>query len=194
MSFSQLKRQIVDNAFEWNTDALDELMPQVYTELKRLAGHHLKNERTNHTLSPTAVVHEVYILLRAQHSIDLNDRVYFLSLASTMMRRVLVNYAKNRKRKKRGEGIPKVSIDSIKEITLVQFEDNQVDFIELENALNQLTKRNKRQERIVELRFFGGLKNEEIAELMGISERTVIRDWKFAKTWLYKKLKEEKFK
>ncbi len=172
----------------WNTDALDQLLPQVYAELKRLAAYHLKNEKPNHTLSPTAVVHEVYLLLRKQHSLGVNDRNYFLQIASSMMRRILVNYAKYRKRIKRGNGISEIPLLEIQEITLVQFEENQVDVIELEEALKKLEKRDVRKAKIVELHFYGGLNFEEIADLLKVSNRTVMRDWRFARTWLYKQL------
>ena len=180
----QQLRDLVDS----RSNTLDRIFPQVYSELKRLAAYHLKNERANHTLRPTELVHEVYVLLRNEHSLKLDDRRKFMSLASTIMRHVLVNYAKHRKRKKRGEGLPKVPIDSIKEITLVQFEGHPVDFIVLDDALNELEKRDPRQVRIVELRYLGGLTFEEIAEELGISSRTAKRDWKFAKAWLYARL------
>ncbi len=172
----------------WNTEALDQIMPQVYTELKRLAAYHLKNEKPNHTLSPTAIVHEVYLVLRKQHSLDMHERKYFLQLASSMMRRILVNYAKYRKRQKRGQGISEVPFSEIPEITLIQFEEEKVDVIALEEVLKRLELKDLRMGRIVELRFYGGMTFEEIAELLEISSRTAIRDWHFARTWLYKNL------
>ena len=119
---------------------LNELIPKVYIELKRLAAYHLQNERPNHTLRPTELVHEVYLLLHKQHSLNLNDRVYFLSIASSIMRRVLVNYAIHRRRKKRGEGRENIPLDQLEERTLVGFEQNEVDIIALEKALTELTK------------------------------------------------------
>lgn len=165
---------------------LDNLIPEVYSELKRLAAYHLKSERPNHTLRPTELVHEVYLRLIKQHSLDLNDRARFVSLASTLMRRVLVNYANSRNRQKRGEGKEKVSLDEIEEKTLIDIEQNQVDVIALEEALTELEKRDRRQVKIVELYFFGGLTFQEIAGVLSISQRSVMRDWEFARAWLYK--------
>ncbi len=172
-----------------NKIALDNLLPQVYNELKRLAAHHLKNERPNHTLHPTALVHEVYLQLLKQHSLNLDDRAYFLSIASTMMRRVLVNYAKRRARKKRGEGNADVSLITLNEKTFIAFKEDIFDLLELENALNEFARYDARGVKIIELYFYGGLTYAEIAEVLKISTRTVMREWRFAKTWLYQKLK-----
>ncbi len=122
---------------------LDKLVPEVYAELKRLAAYHLHNERPNHTLRPTELVHEVYLLLHRQHSLDLNDRVYFLSVASSIMRRVLVNYAKHRKRKKRGEGRENLPLNALDEKTLIDFEqsDPQVYVHECSNGIFFVTQK-----------------------------------------------------
>lgn len=179
-----------EDSFEaFNKAALDDLLPQVYNELKRLAAYHLKNERPNHTLRPTALVHEVYLQLLKQHSLNLNDRAYFLSIASTLMRRVLVNYAKRRARKKRGEGNADVSLITLNEKTFIAFKEDIFDLLELENALNELARYDARGVKIIELYFYGGLTYAEIAEVLSISTRTVMREWRFAKTWLYMKLK-----
>ena len=173
----------------FNDEDLNKLVPEVYTELKRLAAHHLKNERPNHTLRPTELVHEVYLRLREQHSLNLNDRAYFLSVASTMMRRVLVNYARRKRRKKRGEGNAPMPLITLNERTLVEFKQDTFDLLELEDALNELARRYARGVKIIELYFYGGLTFEEIAGILKISLRTVMREWRFAKTWLYRKLK-----
>jgi RNA polymerase sigma factor (TIGR02999 family) len=173
---------------EFDAERLNELLPKVYTELKRLAAYHLQNERTNHTLRPTELVHEVYLLLRKQHSLDLNDRVYFVSIASSIMRRVLVNYALHRKRIKRGEGKDVFPLDQIKEKTLFGFEQTEIDVIALETVLLELAKRDARAVKIVEMRFYGGLTFDEIARILGISLSTVMREWRFARSWLYQKL------
>ncbi len=179
----------VESAVGWNTDTLDSLFPKVYSDLKRLAANHLKNERKDHTLRPTALVHEVYMVLKKQHSLDLGNRKRFLSIASWIMRRVLINYAKDRKRQKRGGDVQKVPIDSVRELSAVRFGDRQVDYLALEEALNSLEGKDPRQVRIVELKHFAGLTNEEVAEELDISSRTVIRDWKFAKAWLCKRMR-----
>ena len=167
---------------------LDKLVPEVYAELKRLAAYHLHNERPNHTLRPTELVHEVYLLLHKQHSLDLNDRVYFLSIASTIMRRVLVNYALRRKRKKRGEGRGNLSLSAAEEKTLIDFEQNEVDVIALEEVLIELAKRDAQAVKVIELHFYGGLTFEEIARLLDVSLITVMREWRFARNWLYRNL------
>jgi len=167
---------------------LDKLVPEVYAELKRLAAYHLHNERPNHTLRPTELVHEVYLLLHKQHSLDVNDRVYFLSIASSIMRRVLVNYALRRKRKKRGEGRENLPLDALDENTLIDFEQNEVDVIALEEVLIELAKRDAQAVKVIELHFYGGLTFEEIARLLDVSLSTVMREWRFARNWLYRNL------
>lgn len=168
---------------------LNALVPKVYAELKRLAAYHLQNERPNHTLRPTELVHEVYLLLHKQHSLDLDDRDYFLSVASSIMRRVLVNYAVHRRCKKRGDGRENISLDEIEEKTLIGFEQNEIDVIALEKVLLELAKRDARAVKIVEMHFYGGLTFEEIARLLDFSLSTVMRDWRFARNWLYRNLK-----
>ncbi len=170
-------------------NSLNRLIPEVYTELNRLAAFHLKSERPNHTLRPAELVHEAYLLLRKQHSLDVNDRVYFLYLASSTMRRVLVNYAKRRKRIKRGEGRENIPLDELSEKTLINFEENKVDVIALEKLLIKLAKGDAQAVKIIELYFYGGLTFDEIAQVLGVSSRTVMREWRFAKTWLYQELK-----
>lgn len=172
----------------FDPEKLNEIVSKAYTELKRLAAYHLHNERPNHTLRPTELVHEVYLLLRKQHSLDLSDRVYFVSVASSIMRRVLVNYAKHRKRIKRGEGKEIFSLNEIKEKTLIGFEQIEVDVIALERALLELAKRDARAVKIVELHFYGGLDFEEIARVLDVSRSTVMREWRFARNWLYRNL------
>jgi RNA polymerase sigma factor (TIGR02999 family) len=167
---------------------LNELIPKVYTELKRLAAYHLQNERPNHTLRPTELVHEVYLLLHRQHSINLGDRVYFLSIASSIMRRVLVNYAVRRRRKKRGEGKENAPLDQIEEKTLIGFEQSEVDVIALETALIELAKRDAQAVRIIEMHFYGGLTFGEIARILDVSLSSVMREWRFARSWLYQNL------
>ncbi len=167
---------------------LDKLIPEVYSELKRLAAYHLHNERPNHTLRPTELVHEVYLLLHKQHSLDVNDRVYFLSIASSIMRRVLVNYALRRKRKKRGEGRKNLPLSAAEEKTLIDFEQSDVDVIALEEVLLELVKRDAQAVKIIELHFYGGLTFEEIARLLDVSLSTVMREWRFARNWLYRNL------
>jgi len=172
----------------FDDEDLNELIPKVYTELKRLAAYHLQNERPNHTLHPTELVHEVYLLLHKQHSLNLNDRIYFLSIASSIMRRILVNYAIHRNRKKRGEGRENIPLDQIEERTLIGFEQTEVDVIALEKSLVELATRDAQAVKIVEMHFYGGLTFEEIARLLDVSLSTVMREWRFARNWLYQNL------
>ncbi len=164
---------------------LDELFPLVYSELKQLAAIQLRNERENHTLQPTALVHEAYLRLIEQHSVDWQNRAHFFSIASEMMRRILVNHAVNHEAKKRGGGETKIALDEA-----VSFANKQeIDLINLDAALTDLAKLDLRQARIVEMKFFGGLSTEEIASILEISERTVKREWRSAKIWLFEQLK-----
>jgi len=164
-------------------------MPKAYAELRRLAAYHLRFERPGHTLRPTDLVHEAYIRLRRQHSIEGFSRVQFMSLASLMMRRILVNHARRRGRQKRGDGVVDVPIELADGRTQIGFADHQVDILALEEALVRLAKFDPRQVQIVEFHFFGGLQFDEIAELLGISRSTVMREWRLARNWLYLQLK-----
>ena len=163
-----------------NRMVLDELFPLVYAELRRLAASKLNNERAEHTLQATALVHEAYLRLVNQHSVDWTNRAHFFGLASEMMRRILVNHALERKRLKRGSGETRLALDEA--VTFA--EEREVDLVELDESLNELAKFAPRQAKIIELKFFGGLTNEESAEALGISPETVKRDWRVAKSWL----------
>ncbi len=160
--------------------ALDELFPIVYAELRRLAASKLSSERAEHTLQATALVHEAYLRLISQHSVDWTNRAHFFGLAAEMMRRILVNHALDRKRQKRGGGETKLALDEA--VTFA--EEREIDLVRLDEVLNELTIFAPRQAKIVELKFFGGLTGEETAEALGISPETVKRDWRVAKLWL----------
>lgn len=159
---------------------LDELFPLVYAELRRLAAGKLNNERADHTLQATALVHEAYLRLVSQHSVDWSNRAHFFGLAAEMMRRILVNHALERKRLKRGGGETRLALDEA--VTFA--EEREIDLVRLDEVLNELAKFAPRQAKIVELKFFGGLTNEESAESLGVSPETVKRDWRVAKSWL----------
>ena len=176
--------QLLKNAQAGNRQSLDDFLPLVYAELKRLAGSKLSSERKNHTLQATALVHEAYLRLIDQHSVNWQNRAHFFSIASEMMRRILVNYAETHNAKKRGEGQTMISLDDVD----VMAKENEVDLIFLDNALKELNLFDETQSRIVELKFFGGLTNEEAAEVLGISESTIKREWRMAKAWLATKL------
>ncbi len=164
--------------------ALDQMMPLVYRELRRIAGNHFRRERIDHTLQPTALVHEAYLRLVDQNSVDWKNSAQFYGLASTMMRRILVNHARSRQASKRGGSVIRVSLDS----TSDPVEKRDVTLIALDEALEALNARDERKGRIVELKFFGGLKMAEIAEVLKVSIATVENDWRMARAWLYREV------
>jgi RNA polymerase sigma factor (TIGR02999 family) len=169
---------------DWSTGderARDEMLPLVYDELRRLAGAYLNQERRDHTLQPTALVHEAYLRLIDQHQIDWKNRAQFIGLAAVMMRRILVNHARDRAAAKRGGQAQKVPLTGIE----VAGDAPDVDVIELHDALDRLDALDPRKSRIVELKFFGGLTTAEIGEVLQVSVATVERDWSFARAWLY---------
>ena len=163
--------------------ALDRLVPIVYGELRRLAHYHLQGERAPHTLQTTALVHEVYVRLAGIKGLQWRDRAHFFALAGTLMRRVLVDYARRQKRGKRGGGVAVTSLDDHAIAPAPS-----VDIVALDEALQRLAAADPQQGRVVELRFFGGLSIDETAEALGISAATVKRDWTTAKTWLHHEL------
>ncbi|MBX3351812.1 MAG: sigma-70 family RNA polymerase sigma factor [Phycisphaeraceae bacterium] len=164
----------------------ERLMAAVYDDLHRLAASHLRGERANHTLQPTALVHEAYLRLINQRLTDWNDRLHFFSIASTIIRRILIDHARERRALKRGGVAGRVSIDTHEPAAPEQ----DLDLLALDEALRDLAQLDERQSRIVELRFFGGCTIEEIAELLGVGKRTVDRDWMAAKAWLYCRLRD----
>jgi RNA polymerase sigma-70 factor (ECF subfamily) len=164
--------------------AADELLPLVYDELHRLASHYLRGERAGHTLQTTALVHEAYLRLVNQERVQTGDRVYFIALAARAMRRILVDHARQRLTGKRGGGQPRIPLDD----AVALFESRSADLITLDDALHDLAQINRRQGSVVELRFFGGLTAEEAAEALGVTTRTVERDWRHARAWLYRAL------
>ncbi len=177
--------QLLMDAKSGNRNALDELLPLVYDELRRVASRQLASERKNHTLQATALVHEAYLRLIGQHSVDWQNRLHFFSIAAEMMRRILVTHAIAKKAEKRGSGELTISLDDV--VTLPNKKD--VDLVSLDETLKELAKFDEQQARIVELKFFGGLTNEEIAEVSGISDSTVKREWRSAKAWLLSRMK-----
>lgn len=174
---------------EGDQSALENLTPYVYEDLRRLASHYLRHERPDHTLQATALVHEVYIQLLDMHHIEWRNRSHFIGIAAQMMRHILVDHARKREADKRGGGAFKVSLSRAERIP----EKRDVDLVALDQALEVLASSYPRQAQVVELRFFGGLNTEEVAEVQksaGIetSSRTVERDWRFARAWLLKEI------
>src|SRR5215831_4547463 len=168
-----------------NQDALRQLMPIVYRELRRLARHYLRSERPDHTLQATALVHEAFLRLIDQKNIQWRDRAHFIGISAHLMREILVNHAIAHKRLKRGGGQYKVSVEEAGG----WFNQPEVDLILLNDALKELASIDSRQSEIVELRFFGGLSVEETAEALKLSTATIKREWRLAKAWLHSRMK-----
>jgi RNA polymerase sigma factor (TIGR02999 family) len=166
--------------------AREEMLPLVYAELRRLAGSYMRGERPHHTLQPTALVHEAYLRLIDQHRVDWRNRAQFVAMAAVMMRRILVNHARDRGAAKRGGDAERVSV-SLAEAFLRP----DLDVISLHDAVERLAVIDPRKGQIVELKFFGGLTTAEISEVLQISVATVERDWSFARAWLYDALEGE---
>jgi RNA polymerase sigma factor (TIGR02999 family) len=160
--------------------ALDELMPLVYEELRRLAHHYMGRERPAHTMQTSALINEAYLRLIEQKGIHWQGRAHFYGIAARLMRQVLVDYARGRRYAKRGGDARRVSFDEAKLVS----DERAADIVALDDALKSLAEVDARQSRIVELRFFFGLSIEETAEALGVSTGTVMRDWTFAKAWL----------
>jgi RNA polymerase sigma factor (TIGR02999 family) len=167
-------------------EALDELTPQVYRELKKLAGSYLRRERAGHTLQPTALAHEAFIKLIDQRNVRWRNRAHFFGIAAQAMRRILVDHARARLAGKRGSGGAVVSLDEAIDVS-----DSRADqLLALDEALKRLAQLDPNRGRVIELRYFGGLTLEETAEVLGVSRATVIREWRMAKAWLYGELKK----
>ena len=169
-----------------NQEAAGKLIPIIYHELHRLAVGHLRHERRDHTLQPTALVHEAYIKLVAQRNADWQNRAHFFAVASTPMRRILVDYARRQLRAKRGGRQAKLSLDDV----VLPSPDHPDKMLALDECLTRLEKLDARQSRIVELRYFGGLTIEEAAGVLGVPLTTVRREWTSAKAYLYGELKQ----
>ncbi len=166
--------------------ALDELTPLVYQELRRLAESYLRRERGGHTLQPTALVHEAYLKLVDQRGLRWQNRAHFFGIAAQTMRQILVDHARARLAEKRGGGEIRFSLDEA-----IDASDERADqLVALDDALLALAAFDPQKSRVVELKYFGGLTLEEMAEVLGISRATVIREWRMAKAWLYGQLKE----
>ena len=168
-----------------HVEALNELMPLVYSELRRLAAGYLKDERPGHTLQPTALVNEAYLCLVGQKSVQWQNRAHFFAIAAQTMRHILVDHARRRRAAKRGGGERNLALDEA-----IGLPDKKpVDLIELDRALTDLAAIDPERSRLVELRFFGGLTIDEAAEVLDVSPATVKRMWSMAKAWLYREIR-----
>lgn len=177
--------QLLQELRNGERQTLDEILPLVYDELRRLAKSYLSRERDNHTLQPTALVHEAYIRLIGQKEIEWQNRAHFFGVSARLMREILIEYARGRNRQKRG-GENKTQIALDENISFIN--QNELDVIAVDDALSKLEELDERQARIVEMKFFGGLTVEEIGEVLSISPATVKREWSTAKLLLYKML------
>jgi RNA polymerase sigma-70 factor (ECF subfamily) len=167
-------------------DALDELIPLVYEQLRQQAHRYLQHEQRGHSLQTTALLNETYLRLVDCDKISWKNRAHFFAITAKMMRNILVDYARARRSQKRGGDVQKTTLDQALTFSIAR----NSDLIALDDALNELALRDERRSRVVELRFFGGLRIEETAEVLGVSPDTVVRDWRLAKIWLAREVKK----
>ena len=179
-------KQVSELLLHWgNGDrkALEAILPLVYNELRRLARANLRQQRPNHTLQTTALVHEAYLRLADETSLHVQSRAHFLGIAAQLMRWILVDYERNRRAAKRGAGLTRITLDQ--SIALPQ---SDMDLLALDEALDRLAELDAQQSKIIELRFFGGLSIEDTSEFLGISPATVKRSWASARAWLLREM------
>lgn len=178
--------QILRNWQDGDSDAAARLMPLVYEELRRLARNYLQRERADHTLQATALVHEAYLRMVDEKSANWKDRAHFYGIAARLMRQILVDHARAHNAAKRGGLEQKLTLDEARELPMKE----TVELVALDGALQDFAQTYPRKSEVVELKFFGGLDMKEISEVLQVSEKTVLRDWSFAKLWLCRALSE----
>jgi RNA polymerase sigma-70 factor, ECF subfamily len=181
---SEITRLLIELT-DGNRDVVDLILPHIYDELKRLASGYLRKERSDHTLQPTALVHEAYMKLIDQRRVQWQNRAHFFGIAAQVMRRILMDHARKHQAGKRGGEAEKLSIE---EEILVVSQGRSAELIALDEALEELSRIDPQKAKIVELRYFGGLSIEETAEVVGVSVPTVNRHWRTAKAWLYSRV------
>jgi len=174
--------QLLIEMTDGNTEVVNQILPLIYSELRKLASSYLRRERSNHTLQPTALVNEAYLKLIDQKKVKWQNRAHFFGIAAQVMRRILLDHARKHTAEKRGGDAELLPIEE--EILIVSHEKS-AELIALDEALENLAKIDEQKARIVELRYFGGLSIEETAEVMGVSVPTINRQWRMAKAWLY---------
>ena len=189
MSIDSRLTQTLQKAAGGSHQAVADLMPLVYGELRAIAGKQLQHERCNHTLQATALANEAYLRMVDQKDVDWKGRAHFLAVAAQVIRRILVDHARKKGAAKRGGGAAQVTL-TLGDVLQAPGDKNEVDVLALDQALKDLSALSDRQSRVVELRFFGGLSVEETAYALGVSERTVKGDWRVAKAWLRERLGE----
>ena len=183
------QHEVTQLLMAWNEgdqSALERLIPLVHAELHRIARRYMRNERAGHTLQTSALINEAYLRLIDAQQVHWQNRAHFFGIAAQLMRRVLVDFARSRGYKKRGGGALQVSLDE----TMVITKERGEDLVALDEALSALSELDERKGRVVEMRFFGGLSEKEIAEALTVSQETVRRDWRLAKSWLRRRLSE----
>jgi RNA polymerase sigma factor (TIGR02999 family) len=186
----ELSSRVSELLLDWGNgdrEALKAILPFVYDELRRLARHHLREQRPNHTLQTTALVHEAYLRLEKEQALHVKNRAHFLGIAAQLMRWILVDYERNRRAAKRGAGGTRLTLDS--SAVKGQASGSDIDLLALNEALDRLAQLDSRQSRIVELRYFGGLTVEDTSEFLGISPSAVNRSWSSARAWLRRELR-----
>ena len=180
--------QLLIDLTNGKSNAVEDLLPLIYGELRSLAGNYLRRERSDHTLQPTALVHEAYLRLVDQTQVTWQNRAHFFGMAAQMMRRILVDHARAHKAGKRGADYQKLSLDE----NIDKAVERSGELIALDEALTELAQVDELKSRIVELRYFGGLTVEETAEVLGVTPITINRHWRMAKAWLFGKLQPQK--
>ncbi len=193
MSTDSRLTQTLQKAAGGSHEAVADLMPLVYGELRAIAGNQLQRERRNHTLQATALANEAYLRMVDQKNVDWKGRAHFLAIAAEVIRRILVDHARKKGAAKRGAGAAQVTL-TLGGVLETPGDQNEVDLLALDEAMRELAVLSDRQSRVVELRFFGGLSVEETAYTLGVSERTVKGDWRVAKAWLRRQLDEPSHK
>lgn len=177
---------LLDQYRDGQTEGFEKLMALVYDDLRKLASWQLQSERPDHTLQPTALVHEVYLKMASQKPVEWQNKAHFFALAAQIMRHILVDYARTRQREKRGGAQTNISLED----ALNHSSPSDPQLLALDEALNALAEKDPRKSLIVEMRYFGGLSIEETAEALGVSATTVRREWTMAKAWLRREMRE----
>jgi RNA polymerase sigma-70 factor, ECF subfamily len=187
MQISPHATQVLTELSNGDESAAQRLLPLVYEELRALAGSHFRRQRPDHTLQPTALVHEAFVRLIDQTNARWNDRAHFFAVAATAMRQILTDHARRRNAEKRGGEWDRVCLDEVVEKPQTT---QEFDIVALDSVLTQLQALDERKHRVVELRYFGGLNLDEVASVMGVSKATVEREWRAARAWLSKELRQ----